>query len=247
MPGPNIGNSVAAEQPLDLSPDAPDAAGGEAASGDLPVSSGAFDYATLPTEIADDARAVAARIRARMRDSIIETGRDLLAMKAKLQHGQFTAWLQGALDINVRSAERYMGAARFANEKGDTVSLLPTAALHLLAAPSAPDLARETAVARLRNGERVTTDDVRVLVQETREAARRAEAQAKRTPEQVAQERERERRRKAAQERARKLQEKQYRGQRTLPAGQSPNRRQVPGAAARRGRCSGIDRPDVEH
>jgi hypothetical protein len=96
-----------------------------------------FDYTGLSPDLADAARATAERIRFRLRDNIIGTGRDLLAIKTRMQHGAFGAWIKAELNITDRSAERYMGAARLA-DKSDTVSVLPVASVYLLAAPSAP-------------------------------------------------------------------------------------------------------------
>jgi hypothetical protein len=56
-----------------------------------------FDYSALPAEVATQARAVTDRIRIRHQQqvaAILETGYDLLAIKQKVQHGQFCAWVQ---------------------------------------------------------------------------------------------------------------------------------------------------------
>ncbi len=45
------------------------------------VSIAGFDYSKITPEIADEARATAARIQRRLRDSILDTGHDLIAIK----------------------------------------------------------------------------------------------------------------------------------------------------------------------
>ena len=55
----------------------------------LPEQQPECDYSRLAPSIAKDARATAQRIRERNRAAIIDTGRDLIAIKGKLEHGLF--------------------------------------------------------------------------------------------------------------------------------------------------------------
>jgi hypothetical protein len=98
-----------------------------------------FDYATLgDPALAADARAAIARIRTRIQSSILEIGRELIAIKSRMEHGTFGKWIAAELNINIRTAENYMNAATFAEGKSESISFLPPSTLYALAAPSAP-------------------------------------------------------------------------------------------------------------
>lgn len=119
-----------------------------------------FDYAALPAELADDAREIASRINNRQKGSILATGRDLIGMKDRLEHGQFGAWLVAEFNMTRRSAERYMAAAQFHDSKCDSVSHLLSTTLYALAAPSLPEPARIALIERAKAGERLLPKDV---------------------------------------------------------------------------------------
>src|SRR5437773_36689 len=75
-----------------------------------------FNYAALSPELAQDLRLKAVRIRDRHASTIkaiIETGTILTAAKEHLEHGQFTAWVEAEIGINVRTARRYMATANW--------------------------------------------------------------------------------------------------------------------------------------
>jgi Protein of unknown function (DUF3102) len=57
---------------------------------------------------AASAQAAAERIRGRLRAAFIETGRDLLAQKAALGHGQFLPWVEAEFGMSARSAQELM-------------------------------------------------------------------------------------------------------------------------------------------
>jgi hypothetical protein len=73
-----------------------------------PIDDG-FDYIA-----AAKARAAADRIRGYPRAAIIDRGRDLLAAKAAIPHGHFTAWVKAECRISVKEANKAMRAARLA-------------------------------------------------------------------------------------------------------------------------------------
>jgi hypothetical protein len=94
-----------------------------------------FDYGALDAEIADSRQAE--RIRARIKTTtctIIDIGRDILAVKQHLNHGQFSKWVEAECGFNIRSAQRYTGVAALAADKYDTVSLLEPATVYKLVA-----------------------------------------------------------------------------------------------------------------
>ena len=74
-----------------------------------------FDYSIIDADTASLAKSAADRIRSRnakMVESIIATGLDLIEIKKRLlEHGQFTKWLFGEFHWSDRTAQRYMSAA----------------------------------------------------------------------------------------------------------------------------------------
>jgi hypothetical protein len=144
-----------------------------------------FDYSALPAEIANIARAVADRIKERRQlqmVAIIETGCDLLAVKKKLEHGQFLQWLQAEFAWTDRTARNYMQAAERFADKTEIISDLPPTEVYLLAAPSTPPSVRDAVVARLEAGERVEPGEVRELVRDAKEANCRVKEEAELSP-----------------------------------------------------------------
>ncbi|MCZ8108674.1 MAG: DUF3102 domain-containing protein [Burkholderiales bacterium] len=108
--------------------------------------------ATKPA-VRDDLEHLATSIRERLKNSsrdAIKIGNDLLKAKKKLGHGAFLPWVKANVGMSERTAERYMALSQRLGSKFDTVSDLPLAMLHRLAAPSMPDEMIDVAIA-LRN------------------------------------------------------------------------------------------------
>jgi hypothetical protein len=98
--------------------------------------------ATAKPAAKDDLEHLAFAIRERLRTSsrdAIEIGNDLLKAKKKLGHGAFLPWVKANVGMSERTAERYMLLSQRLGTRFDTVSDLPLAMLHRLAAPSMPD------------------------------------------------------------------------------------------------------------
>jgi hypothetical protein len=135
-----------------------------------------FDYSQLPAEIADEARAIAARVRDKTKSmtvTILELGRDLTHVKARLGHGAFGAWLEAEFRGGARTAQNYMRAYDAFGDKCEIVSHLPPTAVYALAAPSVPERTRARVVKRLSAGEAVDASEVQALVREAKKKARR--------------------------------------------------------------------------
>ena len=144
-----------------------------------------FDYSALPADVASAARATADRIKDRHQRqiaAIIETGRDLLAIKERLGHGWFLAWLQAEFAWAERTARNYMLAAQQFPDKSAIIADLPLNEVYLLAAPSTPPRVRDDVVSRLEAGERVKPVEIRALVRDAKEAALREKAEAQMSP-----------------------------------------------------------------
>src|SRR4051794_1132116 len=115
-------------QPDDLSNPATSAKTQPASSGEVAdalvgciVVSG-FDYQQLEPHVASMLKERTTFILGRIANTtaiIIETGAALSGVKETLDHGQFTTWVEAELNINVRTAQRYMAPAAFAEGKND--------------------------------------------------------------------------------------------------------------------------------
>ncbi len=110
----------------------------------------AFDYA-LVGDAADRVRSAAERIRRTVQKTvgnIIEIGQELLAVKESVGHGHFEPWLRAEFSWTKRTAQNFMSVAERFGGNTQLISHLPIdpTAAYLLAAPSAPDEARQTAV-----------------------------------------------------------------------------------------------------
>jgi hypothetical protein len=142
-----------------------------------------FDYAQLSRAVAQQARETARLIRERSRfviKAIIDTGRDLIAIKDGLEHGQFSAWLAAECGMNLRSAQNWMNAARHFEGKSETVSYLPARAIYQLAAKSTPEPIRNELIGRLEAGERLTAHEIDARIYHAREEAKLTDEDRKR-------------------------------------------------------------------
>ena len=140
----------------------------------------AFDYSRLPAELAEEARAIAARVREKTKSmtvTVLELGRDLTYVKARLGHGAFGAWLEAEFRGGVRTAQNYMRAFDAFGDKCEIVSHLPPTAVYALASPSVPERTRARVVKRLSAGEPVDAAEVRALVREAKDKQRRRREQ----------------------------------------------------------------------
>jgi len=111
-----------------------------------------FDYTKLDADFADELQRTADRVRERSREAI-EIGRDLLAVKDRLEHGDFTAWVEDECGLKVRTAQRFMQAAALI-AKYDKLSYLPVDGLAALSSLRAPKATVDGIIARIEFGDR---------------------------------------------------------------------------------------------
>lgn len=141
-----------------------------------------FNYASLPADVANEARAAAARIKTRLRAAVVDVGADLNRVKERLPYGEFGSWLKAEFGLTERTAQNYMSAAVLAG-KYETVSVLPPKTLYLLAAPSTPESAQQEVVGRLQRGESLDHREVKSVIDDAKheqeQERRRAEDKAK--------------------------------------------------------------------
>jgi molecular chaperone DnaK (HSP70) len=147
--------------------------------GELVVVEAGFNYSPLEPAVAKKVQATAEHIRETVKrtiEGIIEVGQDLIQVKEALPHGQFSPWLRAEFGWTERTARNFMAVAEAFGPKTEIISDLridPTAA-YLLAAPSAPDEARQAAVKMAESGERITAKVAkRILAKERKKPAKR--------------------------------------------------------------------------
>jgi hypothetical protein len=102
---------------------------------------GGFDYAALSPELRKALAKQAELIRVRIQKTttaIIEIGRDLIAVKQKIDHGLFIKWLEAEFAFTAKSAQNYMSAAEWAEGKSEMISFLAPTALYKISAKSTP-------------------------------------------------------------------------------------------------------------
>ena len=142
----------------------------------------AFDYATLPTDLADRQRERAARIAGIFRRTVEaagEIGRELLAAQEELEHGQFLQWVDQATGLSKSSAYRFMDIARTFGAKLPTVGNLPLTVVHKLAEKSTPEPVRAAVLKRIEAGETVKAETILDELREVKETARKQAAEDK--------------------------------------------------------------------
>ncbi len=137
-----------------------------------------FTLSGLPAPVAEEVEAATVRIKDRLDrqvKDIIETGRDLLDVKSKLDHGQFENWLVQEFCMTDRTARRFMQAANWAEGKTDTVSDLTPTAIYLLSAPSTPESVTQKVIKSVESGEPAKPEAIRNLIIEAKDQNRKAE------------------------------------------------------------------------
>jgi hypothetical protein len=123
-----------------------------------------FDYSALQPAVASRAQAAAERIRTRMRDSFIEVGTELIAVKEGLDRRQFLGWLRAEFGVSERSADNYMGAARLAKDRIANFANAQPSVLYMLAAPRVPEQVRDQLLTAVDNGEHLTVKKVKEAI-----------------------------------------------------------------------------------
>ena len=87
--------------------------------------------------LASEMQIAASRIRDRMKAALIDVGRDLIAIKDRVEHGKFVEWVENECLINIRTAQRMMAAVELITTN-DKLSYLPRTTLELLAVSATP-------------------------------------------------------------------------------------------------------------
>jgi hypothetical protein len=128
-----------------------------------------FDYGELCREdwqFVHDATDEIKRLGKQTIANILEIGRLLTEVKARLTHGQFCRWL-AEFHSSERQAQRLMSAHLVfgkTDTMSDLASFLEPTAIYQLAAPSTPEPARQEVLAKVEAGEHVTPKAVKAIV-----------------------------------------------------------------------------------
>ena len=130
-----------------------------------------FDYSDLNDNDANFIKAETQKIKDSYRtliEKVLDIGESLIEVKQRLKHGQFEVWLGSEFsmlkNMNIKTAQRYMNAAREfrINRQDDitpellTQNFVPTA-IFTLSEPSTTPEAREEAIERAKQGEKIST------------------------------------------------------------------------------------------
>jgi hypothetical protein len=143
-----------------------------------------FDYCGISPSLVSHLQAQAKLIKnliAKTTEGLIEVGRNLVAVKQRLNHGQFIDWVEIEVGIDKRTAQSYMAIARFAEAKGTTVALLPPTTAHRLAAISAPVEVVDHVLDRAINGEIVPDGQVKDMFKNARNQRKQAREKDRRS------------------------------------------------------------------
>jgi hypothetical protein len=107
------------------------------------------------------------------RTCIIEIGRELIAAKAAVLHGQWLPWLKVEFGWSDSTAQNYMAVARKFPTLGNMTSItIDATALYALSAPDVPQEARVEAVSRAEDGEHISKADAEAMIAKAIEVER---------------------------------------------------------------------------
>jgi hypothetical protein len=139
-----------------------------------------FDYDALPPDAAAAAISTRDRIRSTMRASFIEIGQALIEAKGAMPHGAWGLWLRAEFSWTDRTAQSFMRAARWSEDKNEIIAVLPPTVVMALAAPSTPEPAVATVLQMAASGAEVSVKATkRIIAEEKDKALIEAERQAK--------------------------------------------------------------------
>ncbi|WP_218080885.1 DUF3102 domain-containing protein [Anthocerotibacter panamensis] len=126
-----------------------------------------FNYLGLEEEKRGRVQQKAEEIKSLVRRSLtdlLQIGKWLIEVKEDLEHGQFGEWLSAEFAWTSRTARYLMNAARtFKTEEISNLKIVPSAML-ALSSPELPEEARQEAITRAQEGERINVEKAREIV-----------------------------------------------------------------------------------
>lgn len=109
--------------------------------------------------------------------AIVQIGKALAEVKEKLGHGKFLDWIEKEFAWSQPTAWRFMNVyEQFKLSNLNNLSI-DVSALYQIAAPSTPEPVRRHLIARAENGERITHQGMRALVQQFAETGKLPEVE----------------------------------------------------------------------
>jgi hypothetical protein len=135
-----------------------------------------FDYGQLAGADREAVREHATEIRRLARTSgaaILEIGRRLTEVKARLPHGLWYAWLQSEFAWSERSASRFMKVhAIFKSDSvadlSEVLDRLTASSVYMIASSRIPERARREVYDRLESGEELSPRQVEAIIEDSR-------------------------------------------------------------------------------
>lgn len=133
-----------------------------------------FDYGAFDRDTATFLQETADKIIGRTKRCIYENGKDLLAVKQRIGHGQFLHWVRGEFGWSESTAENLINTAlRFGQIPNGWE--FADAALYLLSAKKVPEEVRQEAKDRAEAGEKITREVAKEIIEAHKKAQQRAE------------------------------------------------------------------------
>lgn len=131
-----------------------------------------FNYEVLDSQQRIDVQQATEAIRERLKKAaqdIWEIGKSLSVVQSTLKRGQFDEWLETEFDWSRRTAYKFISVyKRFDHSINLEEINIATSALYLLAAESTPKEIREEFLQKAQHGEKITHQEVRQVVQESK-------------------------------------------------------------------------------
>jgi hypothetical protein len=137
----------------------------------------AFDYADLDDETRAFVQQKAAETHGYLKhtaEAMIKVGQNLLAVKQRIEHGRFMAWVQTEFGISYQTALNCMRIAERFGDKVKNILTLPSSVLYVLAQPSTSD----EIIERVETGQMAPTLEAIKAAREAERAEKRARVQA---------------------------------------------------------------------
>jgi hypothetical protein len=133
--------------------------------------SGGFAYASVRSDIANQMRTAAHCIQQLHRAAAVDIGRELIAIKERIEHGNFVEWIEHECQMPIRTAQRAMKAAEMV-ERNDKLSYLLADGLLTLSSRAAKPIA-EKIIGRIDACEKPSASEIKEQIAGAKWAVRR--------------------------------------------------------------------------
>lgn len=133
-----------------------------------------FDYQNLDRQTQISVKQKTSEIKSLIRQTaqdIFHVGQKLAEVKQQLKHGEFRNWLNTEFNWSVSSATKFMQVSEQFKNVNFTHLNFATSALYVLAAPSAPENARQHALQLASRGEHITYSLAKQIVKHHKDSA----------------------------------------------------------------------------